>query len=343
LFEALMHGNIKAALDLFHDQYQAGADPQAVMRDLLEVCHWVSRIKVTPVVADDPTVADFARERGRTLAAALSVPVLQRFWQMLLKGQGELRQAGADVAAAEMLLIRLCFAADLPAPADLMKALSAAGATSLAPTSQAAAPVSPAAGTVLGQAPLLGAGGARAMQQAGGRQAPLHRAEPAPELQPESRALAERAQAVAAAEPASLAALVTLADEKRDPLLKGYLYNYVHLVRFEPGRIEFRPPADAPADVAGVLSERLQRWTGRRWGVVVSAETGQPTLAETARDAALSREAEVMAQPLVQAALAAFPGAVIRTVRDVAPEDGFDPEHEITAQDDDAREEGGDR
>ena len=339
LFEALMQGDIQAALDLFHDQYQAGADPQVVMRDLLEVCHWVSRIKVTPQVAEDATVADFARDRGRALAAALSVPVLQRFWQMLLKGQDELRQAGSDVAAAEMVLMRLCFAADLPAPADLVQALTAAGMASvISPAASAPTPGSNA-GPAPAPAPTsaLGDGGARALQQAGGRPAPLRQSAPVAAAEP---GLEPRA----AADPADLAALLALADEKRDLLLKGYLYNYVHLVRFEPGRIEFRLPAEAPADVAGVLSDRLQRWTGRRWGVVVSAEAGQPTLAETARAEAASREAEVMTEPLVQAALAAFPGAAIRAVRAAADEFNpeHDPEHDSEAPEDGAREEGAD-
>src|SRR5256714_2158948 len=123
LFEALMRGDIAAALAELRDQYDCGADPSVVLADLAEFTHFVTRVKVVPAVADDPSVTEVERTRGRAFAAALSMRVLARAWQMLFRGIPDVQQAGKPIAAAEMVLVRIAYAADLPTPDEVIRAL----------------------------------------------------------------------------------------------------------------------------------------------------------------------------------------------------------------------------
>ena len=119
LFEALMTGDIAAALKELREQYDIGADPAVVLSDLAEFTHFVTRVKIVPAVADDVSLAEAERTRGRAFAAQLSMRVLSRTWQMLLKGIAEVKDAGRPLAAAEMVLVRIAYAADLPTPDEV--------------------------------------------------------------------------------------------------------------------------------------------------------------------------------------------------------------------------------
>src|SRR5579862_5257514 len=123
LFEALMKGDVAGALKELREQYDIGADPGVVLSDLAEFTHFVTRVKVVPSVADDVSLSEAERVRGRAFATQLSMRVLSRAWQMLLKGIGEVQAAGRPVAAAEMVLVRIAYAADLPTPDELIRSL----------------------------------------------------------------------------------------------------------------------------------------------------------------------------------------------------------------------------
>jgi len=124
LFEALMKGDIAGALKELRDQYDSGADPAVVLTDLAEFTHFVTRMKVVPAVADDRSLAESERTRGRAFAAALSMRVLARTWQMLFKGLPEVQTAPKPIAAAEMVLVRIAYAADLPTPDEVIRTLT---------------------------------------------------------------------------------------------------------------------------------------------------------------------------------------------------------------------------
>src|SRR5208282_4261379 len=128
LFDHVMKGEIKAALALMDDLYKAGADPVVVLQDLLEICHWLTRAKIDPD-ADGPVSSDGAKARGLAMAAGLPMASLSRAWQMLLKGLSETQHSTAPLTAAEMTLIRLAYAAELPSPAELVRSLGASGST----------------------------------------------------------------------------------------------------------------------------------------------------------------------------------------------------------------------
>src|SRR5262249_44006195 len=132
LFEALMRGDIAAALTELRAQYDTGADPAVVLTDLAEFSHFVTRVKIVPAVADDPVLIEVERARGRAFAEKLSIRVLSRTWQMLLKGITEVTAAGRPLAAAEMVLVRIAYAADLPTPDEVIRSLSN-GASTAAP------------------------------------------------------------------------------------------------------------------------------------------------------------------------------------------------------------------
>ncbi len=129
LFELVMRGAIKDALDRLGELYDLGAEPETVIRELLEISHWLTRIKVVPAAAEARDVASADAERAGAMAARLSIPVLARTWQMLLKGLDEMQSAPSPLLAAEMLLVRLAYVADLPPPAELASLLKADGAS----------------------------------------------------------------------------------------------------------------------------------------------------------------------------------------------------------------------
>jgi DNA polymerase-3 subunit gamma/tau len=294
LFEAIMKGDVPEALRLYGQQHEAGTDPEAVVRDLLELTHWLTRLRIVPSLADDPSVSEAERVRGRAMSQQLGMPVLQRTWQMLLKGLGEVQRAPRPGAAAEMLILRLAHVAELPPPGDLVAALTQGGAVPApgpAPSVPRAAPSSPirpsaiAVGESMPSAP---------------RGAPSAPPAPAPT---EARL------------PGTLAEIVELAGARNDPLLRTQIVLYVRPVRVEAGRLEFSAAPGAPTDLANRLSTRLREWTGRPWAVVVSTEPGEPSIAERERAAREAARAEVEQHPLVQAVFAAFPGATVQMIK----------------------------
>ena len=293
LFEAVMKGDIATALHELRNQYNSGADPASVVADLAEFTHFVTRLKVVPEAASDAAVTEIERVRGQA-QTVLSMRVLSRAWQMLLKGHREVLDAARPIAAAEMLLVRLAYAADLPTPDEALKMLDQQSGTS-GGSSGGHAPSAPRGG---------GGGGASGL------------------------AVATRSMPVAAVQNASQPAmrldrfedLVALADEKRDLVLKRTLETDIRLVRFEDGVIEFAPAAGASVNLAADLGKKLQEWTGRRWLVAVSSQQGQETLREVSDRETAQVLADVTANRVVRAVLDAFPGARVVDVRDPVAE-----------------------
>ena len=312
LFDLLMLGQTAGALAILAELYQSGADPALLLQDLLDLTHWLTRIKFLPQAADDPAAAEIERRRGRELAGRLSISVLTRCWQMLLKGLGEVQAAPSPLQAAEMALIRLTHAADMPPPGELARRLLEAGAGSATPAASPAAPAA-APAPMNGPAPRASAATQGPAAPAAGLAAVA--VEESPRPAPPTMAQAE--PAVQSLAPLSFVDIVALADAQGDLILRTNLARHVHLVHFEPGRIEFRPGPQAPTNLANRLGARLTEWTGRRWVVSVSGEAGAPSLEQQAQ-AAIDAEREAAERhPLVQAALAAFPGSVVEAVREL--------------------------
>jgi DNA polymerase-3 subunit gamma/tau len=312
LFEALMKGDIATALTELRAQYDIGADPAVVLSDLAEFTHFVTRVKVVPAVADDVSLSEAERVRGRDFAAKLSMRVLSRCWQMLLKGVGEVQGSGRPVAAAEMVLVRIAYAADLPTPDDVIRSLGDGEGTA-----PAARPQGNGGGISAGQSasqsftPRFEAprGSARSSAMASPRPAE----DPVAELnQPEPTAPTLSL--------GSFEAVIALAAEKRDITMKMALERDVHLVRFEDGQLEIAVEPNAPRTLVHDLQRKLTAWTNKRWIVVVSKEQGAPTLRAQAEARQAEVERGVQTDPLVQAVLERFPGATIVGVTQNVPE-----------------------
>ncbi len=285
LFREVMCGDVAAALTSLKALYEAGADPARVLGELAEFVHFVTRLKLAPETAHDPAIAEEERRRGAEFAEKLSIPVLSRAWQLLLKGLQDVRDSQRPLAAADMVLVRLAHAADLPTPDEALRRLAQQ------------APVMPAAQPRRASMPAGAASGGRASLSAATKPAePLAAEDQRPRL-------------------ARFEDIVALAASQRDIQLKIALERDVRLVRFEDGSIEFALSPGASPQLAQQLMRRLQEWTGRRWVVAISSEAGAPSLGEQAEAAAAAALVGVRADPLVQRALAIFPGAEIIGVR----------------------------
>ncbi|QDC08254.1 DNA polymerase III subunit gamma/tau [Oceanicola sp. D3] len=300
LFEMVLRGDAPGALGELAQQYAEGADPMAVLRDLAEVTHWVSVTQITPDAGDDPTISPDERDRGRALAESISMRVLSRMWQMLLKSLEEVSQAPNAMMAAEMAIIRLTHVSELPTPDELIRKLkdmppppppgpggggggngvAAPSAQAPAVSHSAAPPVSAPAGTPHGTATALA-------------------------VEPE----------VALARYGRFEDVVELIRHHRDVKLLVEVETTLRLARYQPGRIEFEPTEDAAPDLAARLGGRLQTWTGVRWGVSVVGSGGGETIAEVRDAERVALEEEVKKHPLVQAVLAEFPAARIKEIR----------------------------
>ncbi|WP_022729475.1 DNA polymerase III subunit gamma/tau [Fodinicurvata sediminis] len=324
LYEATLKGDVATALEQLGSLYNAGGDPVVVLQDMLELTHTLTRVKVVPDTAD-AGLTENERLRGREMAGNLGVPVLTRVWQMLLKGISETQQAASPLQAAEMVLIRLAYAADLPAPADLVRRLSQQDGASgtAAATAPSGAPAGADAvssgvaglggngtGPEAGPTALRSVGGSTAPQTVAMQPQPESDVEPLPEARPDTAA----EQQPSKPRPRSFEEVVSLTQERREARLATQLKKDVHLVRFEPGRIEFRPGPHAPKDLAGQLGRLLGEWTGQRWVVSVSDEQGEATLEEQEADRQSRLQAEVLADPRVQAVMQVFPGAEISRI-----------------------------
>lgn len=320
LVTACLKGDAKTALDAFAAQYDAGAEPAVVLRDMLDIVHLLTRVKAAgPDAAAHGPAGEADAERAKALADGLELNALTRAWSLLMKGLGETNIAPDPAAAGEMALIRLCFAADLPTPDEALRALKKNSSSGINAPSASQAPARP-------------------------------RPEPVAEAPPPSAKILTIEPPLRQPPRAENSAIGTfedvtrLAGRMRDKKLRTELEAYVHVVAFEEGRIEMRLGEGAPADLPGRLTQRLKEWTGRQWLVSVTQEAGG---AKAVRD---QRMAEVLADPLVKKALELFPGAEVTSVKEaeapidpapdeleeeppVDPDDG-DPDDDFYEEDD---------
>jgi DNA polymerase-3 subunit gamma/tau len=336
LLEAVLAGDVAPALKLLDQLYREGADPLAVLEDLLEITHWLTRIKVVPDAADAPQVPEIERVRGKDLEGRLSMAALARAWQMLLKGLAEVRQAPSPIQAAEMILVRMAYVAEMPTPADAIRELDRGSAQELAQEpnrgpkqgpvgageekpGEAEAPKAMQSGPGSGpeepppppapEAQLTGTGDAPVVPPPASEAAP----EAVPETSPES---------MDKPDPVTLEQIAALAAEKGRDRLHRFLTGDLRLISFEPGRIEFNTRA---GDMVEALREFLNSATARPWTVTVSNQDGEPTLDQQQQSEDRDGKAKAAGHPLVKAVLESFPGATIEEVRPApGPETGED-------------------
>jgi DNA polymerase-3 subunit gamma/tau len=292
LFEKVISADIAGALAGFRALYNDGADPITVMQDLLETTHFLTRVKVAPGAEGFFDGGSAEAARAAALAAKLPVPALTRCWQMLLKGVIEVRDAANPCPAAEMALVRLAYAADLPPTDQLLRRVRETEAAA------GTAPSPPRREEIPSAAPAP-----KSAAVSGLASAPVMMENPAEDIR-------------------TLDDIVRIAHAKGEKILATVIESNVHLISMRSGQIVFRPNAHAPKNLAHDLSRHLQDWTGRRWIVTLATEGGGPTIAESRIAAERARKDAAAQEPFVRAVLDAFPGAEIISVRE--PE-SFEP------------------
>jgi DNA polymerase-3 subunit gamma/tau len=324
LFQSLASGDIAAAFKEFREQYDTGADPVVVLSDLAEFVNFITRVKVVPATADNLALGETERMRGRDFAAKLSMRVLSRMWQMLLKGITEVQNATRPQAAAEMVLVRIAYAADLPTPDEAIKMIDQNGGASPSLGGNGAPRGAPAGSTVSDRgAPL------RAVASGGDTSARPQMS--APLSAPSAQASAPQLKI------ATYPELVALAGAKRDLQIKTALEADLRLVRMEDGKLEVALERSAARSLVNELSRKLEQWTGKRWAVIVSNEQGEATLRSQAQVKKEELTVGVHADPRVQAVMSKFPGAQVIDVRRLAHDNSSDdvPDPAGTSDDDD--------
>jgi DNA polymerase-3 subunit gamma/tau len=301
LFEAVMSGEIAKALTEFENQHNEGADPLAILTDLGEFVHVVTRLKLVPDAVKDPGLSKSERERGAAFAKMVPIRALTMAWQIILKGLAEVQGAARPKIAAEMVLVRLAYASDLPSPGDVIRDIKSGAISAGAPVNSSPQPSDGPQATAAPNAPRLvsdrGSGFAQAR---------------APE--PVAMDAAD-----AASMPKTLPELVALAAEKRDIRLKTALERDIRLVNYEIGKIEIALLPHAEAELPNRLAKALLDWTGRRWGISIAREAPPealaPTLHELAEEAREEDRRGVRANPAIRAILDRFPGTEIVEIR----------------------------
>jgi len=282
LFGLLLEGDARAALTALRDQYDLGIDPVALLRDLLGTAHGVTLAKIGGI--DDPAQSVEEREALGTWSQSLSFAALHRLWQLLLKGHDEVARAALPLEAAEMALLRVIHASEMPDPGELAKRLARGeglaapqGAVSQAPVSQA--PVSQAP---VSQAPvsLPASGGAPQPQAAAGPSYPV-----------------------------DFPALVQLLGDRGRLQLQQQVHDYMGLVRYAPPELVLRPSRPVSPDFNRQLAEALKGLTGGNWTVALGEGEAQPTLLEQEKMRENVARDAILGEPLVRATVDAFPGA----------------------------------
>jgi DNA polymerase-3 subunit gamma/tau len=310
LFEAVLRGDIANALTLLRELYDAGADPETVIGDLADFTNLVTRFKVVPAAADDVSLTPDERTRGPALAQKLGMRALSRAWQILFKGGEEVKTAGNGLQAAEMVLVRLAYASELPSPDEIIGKLQNAPAGGGGST-----PSIPHRGTVNAGPQALRIDAAPRYETS---------AQPAPVVAPQ-----------AFVSPRSYLDLVAIAGEKRDMLLKIALETQMRPVTFRERAIEVALVPGADPSIIQTLSARLREWTGQTWGVSVSRAPAEgPTIRDVKQQHKAKADAEAVEDPLVKAILERFPGSTLTVkvqeepIPDTAYEDAFFEERE---------------
>ncbi len=328
LLEKLLGGTPAEALKVFGAIHHDGAEPGQLLADLADVVHLVTRCKALGGEAGNEGVPAEDQRRAAWLAERLSMPLLARAWQMLLKGIEEAGKAPDPLAAAEMVLIRIAYVADLPPPDEIMKALGGAGQVSRRPVPATSPPAdreprSPL-NTAMPSAASISDRGSEAselpVEWAADDAPPLEAYGDLIEGLSDDDDVPNAPQGQSARPLRTFAEIAELASERRDARLRTHLEEYVSLVKFDgtAGSIDLYLLPGAPPEIANDLREKLNRWTDRRWVVVLSKAAGEPTLGQQRRDREAAELAQLKKHPAVAAIFEAFPDAKFAGVRTTA-------------------------
>jgi DNA polymerase-3 subunit gamma/tau len=334
IFDLLSHlvaGDAKASLQALEGLFRDGAEPSQVLTDLAEAVHITTRIKTVGVEPASEGLAGEEKSRAAELGSRLSTALLARLWQMLLKGIEETAKSPNPLAAAEMVLIRIAYTSDLPPPDEIIKALGGmTGAPKRADRPAAEAPSDRALAKAEADPSTAPAATVRPQQSVadedepplsdGSLDADADFDAGEDHLDAEARESADYTPAAPMHRPLNtFADVVALAGDRRDAKLKVNLEDHVSLVRFDAvaGAIDLFLLPGAPPEIANDLRERLIKWTGRRWVVMLSRQPGEPAVGAVRREREAAELAALKRHPAVASVLETFPGAEIASVKPI--------------------------
>jgi len=314
LFENLMNGKTKEGLEKFNDLYNSGGDPGIIIQDLLEVVHWLSRLVLTPEIATEPGVSQIDKEKGLELAKKLSMSELSQTWQILLKGYQELQSHEMPHIVAEMILIRLAFASELPSLDEISNNLKNIKQEEMAKTTENKTTIATEEKkeNVSKNKTQTGISTDTVME--------IKNVETV-----EKKTFEENnKQNIKFEKNIIVNSFKEVADlflEKKEILLFNNLFSHVHLVSFKKGKIELNPTDDAPKDLGAKIGQLLTEWTKKKWHILMTQEKGEPTLEEQS-----DKEKERVINDLsknerIKEILNIFPGAKIEEVKDKGEDD----------------------
>ncbi len=306
LLERALSGNTPEALDIMDELYRAGADPVVLIQDLLDLTHILTKLRAVPAAVEGKhAMAPDQVKRAADIAADLSMPTLGKTWQLLLKGLSEVQGAPNPQSAAEMVIIRLAYAADLPDPRDLIKKLESGGGSVSTSSTPASASTSSPEGAPVAKAVSSNV----AYISAAAVPSPM----PAPEP---------------VAQPAAITALYSLEDvavcleEANEIVLASQVRCNLHLVKFAQGLIEVKVAEDAPKSLTQNLGKVLTQAAGQRWVIsVVTHGNAAPTLQQQKEAVQQEERDNILALPVMRDVMAVFPEAKLKEIQTIKEED----------------------
>lgn len=313
LYKDILAGKTADALAQLRHQFHHGADPAVIIQDMLELTHWLTRLKVVPDAGDDLVTSESERKQGLDMAQKLSVPTLTRNWQMLLKGTEEVRISPNPISAAEMVIVRLTYSANLPTPEELVKQISKNSNSS----AQA-----PAAHSANGGGNIK----AEATQTISNNHPPGNSPQAFSVIQGSGQTAISIADPMTVSEQAYIRApetfeeLVRLFEQQGDPEIAFQLNDNVHLVSYDVGRIDIRPNDRVPKNIASRMSAELKKWTGKNWVISLSKQIGEVTLYEKDLAEQEALHSAILENNLVKSVLKTFQGAMISDIQKLGNE-----------------------
>ena len=302
LFENLVAGNVEKVIAGLQEQYKNGANPTTLLQDLINITHMMAKARIIPNSVNDMSVTENERELCRKLSATVSIAVLSKIWQMLIKGLSELQVAPVQIDALEMILIRIAYSAGLPTPYELLNDVKK-NSSLISARPQAAPDVSarkPAAGPA---------------------EVPLSVSSPVSQTSGQT--------SVSSVFP-DVEALLSYLEANRKMLVEYALKNDVCIHEFADGAIKMTVSDKIHPDFIMNLHKILTEATGKTWKIDIVRGVLGETIADRERAKSDEEKRSISEYPLVKAILAEFKGAKIETAtRKVISEEDEEAESEL--------------
>lgn len=302
LFENLLNGDTKQTIITLQDQYKNGADPLSLLKDLISITHLIAKVRLVPSFINDSSVSEAEREFLNKVKDKVSIAVLSKIWQMMIKGIGELQIAPVQIDALEMILIRVAYSASLPTPYEILNDVKKNSKISPVPC------VAPSQKD----------------------QAPIEQPEIMPQIESNLNTIKFD----------KIEELVRFLEEKKYPLLVYALKHDVYIQEFTDGYIKMVVSDKIHPDVIQNCIKVLKEVTGRDWKIEFNKGIMGETLADKEDAALYEKQRDVLEYPLVRAIMAEFKGAKIESLirhkiqeetedAEITNEFNFDEENEL--------------